>query len=243
MRWTNPSTAAEPAPVRGDHGLRVDPVRIGRGRSSGALAVCAAIAAVLGLAIAKPWGSPAGYDPSLSARNGNPRSVGPAPAATAAANADPSPAATRTPDPVELARRETVARASRLADWPKLALDIDHLARQPIVTQHDLGGSNGDGTCGGSARITPFDELIAIAGPPGERVAQVRLFAIDSIHRPDVPVRIWSDRPGPLDGRATDGVTVVELPSGGIAAREYALIADTTGDAGPQRLTYTICVG
>jgi hypothetical protein len=133
-------------------------------------------------------------------------------------------------------------RTLRIADWAELAHDADHLGGQPIVTDLDLGGTDGDGTCGGSARITPFDELIGIVVPSGERVADVRLFAIDSIRRPDVATRIWVDRPGPLDGRALGGITVVALPSGGIAARQYALIAETTSDSGPSRLIYTICV-
>ena len=90
--------------------------------------------------------------------------------------------------------------------------------------------------------MTPFDELIAVAVPAGERIAAVRMFAIDSIRRPDVPIRLPADRPGPLDGRNLGGLTLIGLPSGGIAARQYALIADTTSVAGPGRLIYTICV-
>jgi hypothetical protein len=195
----------------------------------------AAIVVGLGLALAKPW-SP-GTAPAA-----------PAPSVAVDAAAPPS---TRTPTAGRVqpatspgaTRITSATRAIRPSDWPRLLADLDHLAGQPIVTDRDLGGTDGDGTCGGSARITPFDGLFAILAPSGERIVGVRLFAIDSIRRPDVPTRISTDRPGPLDGRMRDGLTVVVLPPGGIAARQYALIADTTSAAGRDRLTYTICVG
>ncbi|MDQ3128162.1 MAG: hypothetical protein M3Q66_06865 [Chloroflexota bacterium] len=130
-----------------------------------------------------------------------------------------------------------------MTDWARLAADADRLEGQPIVTARDLGGTDGDGTCGGAARITPFDELIAISAPPGERVANVRLFPIDTLRLADVPIRIVPDRPGPLDGRTADGLTLVALPRGGIAARRYSLIAGTVGPSGPEQRIYSVCVG
>ena len=197
---------------------------MGGGRSWTGLIAATTIVAALGLAVLKPWSPPA---------TGGPADLGAA-AAAVTPGASPSPRSS--------AAVAAWGRTLRVADWAGLAHDADHLAGQPIVTDRDLGGTDGDGTCGGSARITPYDELIAIVAPPGERVADVRLFAIDSIRRPDVATRILVARPGPLDGRAIDGIAVVALPPGGIAARQYALIAETVSRDGPSRLTYTICV-
>lgn len=196
--------------------------------------MAAALTATIGAAILKPW----------SASSGEPE------IATASIASDPS-AGTQPGDARDRLRRaassdssaiRAALRPARIAEWPDLVADPDHLDGQPIVTDRDLGGTKGDGTCGGSARVTPFDELIAVAVPPGERIAAVRMFAIDSIRRPDVRIRLPADRPGPLDGRTLGGLTLIGLPSGGIAARQYALIADTTSAAGPGRLIYTICV-
>jgi hypothetical protein len=207
---------------------------VARRRSTSGLLPAVAIAVAIGLALLKPWGSEATPVGPIT-----PDDVAAAPSGSAASPA----AATPRPRSADATGITSASRAIRVVDWPRLAADADHLAGQPIVTDRDLGGTDGDGTCGGSARITPFDELFAIVAPPGERVADVRLFAIDSIRRPNVRTRIAADRPGPLDGRALDGLTVVALPPGGIAARQYALIADTTSAAGPGRLVYTICVG
>ena len=235
MRWTHgaPDQGIDPGsePARPDGGLEVELTRVGRPGSTAALLAVLAIAAMLGAAILKPWAPsaavPAALPSSGSAQAGSPSP--PPPVARAVGSSDPTGI-------------ESALRAIRVADWPRLAAAGD-LGGQPIVTDRDLGGTHGDGTCGGSARVTPFDELIAVAAPTGERIAAVRLFAIDSIRRPDVPTRLRADRPGPLDGRALDGLTLVGLPSGGIAARQYALIADTTSATGPGRLIYTICVG
>jgi hypothetical protein len=228
MRWTRTAAATRGEPDRPGPALRVEPARVGGGRPFAGLVVAATITVALGLAILKPWSPPANERPAEAARV-----AGPSSRPTAAVRAEPRPRATTA---------ETAARTLRVADWVGLARDVDHLAGQPIVSDRDLGGTDGDGTCGGSARITPYDELIAIVAPPGERVAGVRLFAIDSIRRPDVATRLWIDRAGGLDGRPLDGITVVALPPGGIAARQYALIAETSSRDGPSRRTYTICV-
>ena len=235
MRWTQTSVETGALPERADPGLRIDPVPVGRRRPTGGLVAAAAIAVVLGVALAKPWAAPGRLVAALPSH---------AVAALPSEASDvPVVEAARPPGAPDPTGVEPTTRAIRIADWPRLSSDVDHLAGQPIVTDRDLAGSGGDGTCGGSARITPFDQLFAIAATPGERVADVRLFAIDSISRPDIPTRISTDRPGPLDGRSLDGLTLVVLPPGGIAARQYAVIADMTSAAGPGRLTYTICVG
>ena len=237
MRWTRTAAATGLEHDRADPGLQVDPVQLGGGRSSAGVVVAVAILAALGLAIVKPWAPPTAGGPADDATGAGP-SASPGTVARRGAVALPGATPTGTPGSGVSAGGRTL----RIADWAELAHDADHLGGQPIVTDLDLGGTDGDGTCGGSARITPFDELIAIVVPPGDRVADVHLFAIDSIRRPDVPTRMWVDRPGPLDGRALGGIAVVALPSGGIAARQYALIAETTSGNGPGRLIYTICV-
>ena len=189
---------------------------------------------MIGAAILKPWSAPSGTPDVAAALSAAPV-IGTEPGDT--------PDGTRPPVPSDRITIRTALRPARIAEWPGLVADPDHLDGQPIVTDRDLGGSSGDGTCGGSARVTPFDELIAVSAPAGERIAAVRMFAIDSIRRPDIRVRLPVDRPGPLDGRTLGGLTLIGLPSGGIAARQYALIADTTSAAGPGRLTYTVCVG
>jgi hypothetical protein len=126
-----------------------------------------AIAVALGLALAKPWSpvaAPVAPDPSVEA---------------ALVASQPSRTSTvggvRASASPEAARIRSATRAIRPADWPWLLADVDRLAGQPIVTNRDLGGTDGDGTCGGSARITPFDESFAILTPAGERVSDVRL--------------------------------------------------------------------
>ena len=235
MRWTRMSIDADDAPALPGGGLRIEPTLVGRRRSTGGLLVAAAIAAALGLALVKPWApSPAAVAPRATSV------VVAAPADPPASVAAPVARASGAADPTGI---ESAIRPVRVADWSRIVAEAGDLAGQPIVTDRDLAGIDGGGTCGGTARITPFDELIAIVEGPGQKVARVRLYPIDSIRRADIPTRIETDRPGPLDGRATDGLTVVGLPSGGIAARRYGLIADTTSPAGPARQTYTICVG
>jgi hypothetical protein len=204
-------------PVRPGEGLRIDPIRVdGRRRSAAPSVAIVALAAFVALALVKPWEpgprpAPSASEPHLSA------------AALRSSTPIPSPAAPA---------RRTLADASH---WAPLIANPDRLAGQPLVSDRDLGGTSGDGTCGGSAGITPFDELIGIADPAGERITGVRLVPIDTISRADVAVRIAPN--------VTKGLTLVALPSGGIAARQYALIAETKDHPAPGALIYTICVG
>jgi hypothetical protein len=235
MRRTGTSIDADDAPDHTDGGLRIELTLVGRRRSTSGLILAAAIATALGLALAKPWApTPAVVAPHASA-------VAAAATAHAAASvAGPVARASGATDPTGI---ETAIRPVRVGDWTRLVAGSGDLAGQPIVTDRDLAGIDATGTCGGSARITPFDELFAIVEGSGETVARVRLYPIDSIRRADIPTHIETDRPGPLDGRSMDGLTVVGLPPGGIAAHRYGLVADTTSAAGPERRTYTICVG
>jgi hypothetical protein len=243
MRRTHASIVTGDGGTRIEPGLIVEPVRVGRHRSVGSLVVVAAVSACLGLAVAKPWAKAPEPDVGVDARfaRAEPSSVLAVTADTP--SSEPRAFRNRTVDQAALARLRSVGRATRMADWGRMARDLDHLAGEPIVSDRDLGGTDGDGTCGGSARITPFDELIGLVTPPGDRIADVRLHAIDTIDHRDVPIRIRPDKPGPLDGRTAGAVTIVELPPGGLAPREYALIAEVAGPAGPRPLRYTICVG
>jgi hypothetical protein len=122
----------------------------------------------------------------------------------------------------------------RIDHWIALGANIDRLDDAPLVSDRDLGGSDGDGTCGGTARITPFDPLIGILHPAGRRVTSVRLFPVDTIRRVDIDVRFASD--------PVSGITVVALPGDGVAARQYSLVTDTVDGSGRGRVTYTVCV-
>jgi hypothetical protein len=228
-RRSSSSTEAEGHP-RGSTELEIVAVRpSGRGHPA---FVALVLLAALTIAIAKPWDGS-----TLPATSGE--------ASAARASDGPSEPATTVPSRVTSGRldRGPSIRAVRLSDWARLASDPDDLEGQPIVTDRDLGGTDGDGTCGGTATITPWDQLIAIAAGPGIRLAAIRLFAIDSIRRPEIVTKILDDRPGPLDRRSLGGLVLVELPSGGVASSQYALIADLVGPAGPARRVYTVCVG
>jgi len=204
-------------PVRPEEGLRIDPIPVdGRHRPVAPGVAFVVAVAFVGLALVKPWEP--GPRAAVSA---------PAPQPSAAALRQATSVPSRAAPP-----RRTLADASR---WVPLIANPDRLANQPLVTDRDLGGTSGDGTCGGSARITPFDELIGIVDPAGERITGVRLVPIDTISRADVAVRIAPD--------VAKGLTLVALPSGGIAARQYALIAETKVHPAPAALIYTICVG
>lgn len=236
MRWDSAVEASEPVSGPSDTGLAIAPVRVAGGRSTRAVGGTIAMVLGLGLAIAKPWAAapagPARASPDVVA----------VVAPSAFAPISDTPRSTRQ-GPQERDARAPDARGLRVSEWTRLAADADDLAGQPIVSTRDLGGSDGDGTCGGSARVTSFDELIAVSLPAGERVAAARLFAIDTIRQRDIPIRLVADRPGPLDGRAIDGLALIALPAGGIAARQYALVARTLGPSGLATRTYTVCVG
>lgn len=204
-------------PVRPDEGLRIDPIRVDGRRRPVAPSVAFVVAvAFVGLALVKPWEP--GPRAAASAPEPQPSAAALRPAASVPSRAAPP--------------RRTLADASH---WVPLIANPDRLADQPLVSDRDIGGTSGDGTCGGSARITPFDEVIGIVDPAGERITGVRLVPIDSISLADVAVRIAPD--------VARGLTLVALPSGGIAARQYALIAETKDHPEPDPLIYTISVG
>jgi hypothetical protein len=113
--------------------------------------------------------------------------------------------------------------------------EVDGLGRGPIVGPEDVAGSDGDGTCGGTARIGPTDEMIALAAGPDDDVRDLRLVPIDTIRRIDVDVRFALD--------VADGLTLIALPHGGIAARHYALLATLGGGSTRTERQYTVCVG
>ena len=123
---------------------------------------------------------------------------------------------------------------ARISSWIGLGQNPDNLAGAPLITDRDLGASIGDGTCGGSATISGWDQLVAIVHATGWQVTHLRVFAIDTLRRPDVKVRFASD--------PVSGLTVMALPTGGLAGGQYAVIADVERGRTTERRTYTICV-
>jgi hypothetical protein len=123
---------------------------------------------------------------------------------------------------------------TRMARWVPLMTDLDRLAGEPLVSERDLGNAHGDGTCGGSAHIGTSDELFGIVEPPGFVVGQIRLFALDALRAVDLPVRFAPN--------AANGLTLVALPRGGLAARLYQLIVKSTSPAAPEGFLYAVCV-
>src|SRR5688572_2823592 len=143
MRWTRTSTDPGLEPDTADRGLRVEPIRVGPRRSASGLAAAGLIAVGLGLALAKPW-APATSDEEprppdgLAAASSRPAAT-PATPATSATGPVVGPAA-----PAGIG---SASRTVRVAEWSRLVADADHLADQPIVTDRDLAGIDGDGTC------------------------------------------------------------------------------------------------
>lgn len=104
----------------------------------------------------------------------------------------------------------------------------------PIVSDLDLGGGGG-GTCGGRTRIRRTDELLGLVVDRAADIRDLRLVPIDTIRRIDVPITYAV--------AVVDGLSLIAVPHGGIASRQYALLA-TMGDGATQvERQYTICVG
>jgi hypothetical protein len=122
----------------------------------------------------------------------------------------------------------------RMARWVTLMADLDRLAGEPLVSERDSGLPDGDGTCGGSARVAPGDEFFGLIEPPGFNTGSVRLFVPDAPGAIDVPIRIAPN--------VVDGLTLVAVPQGGLAARAYQLIVASTSAAAAESYGYTICV-
>jgi hypothetical protein len=119
--------------------------------------------------------------------------------------------------------------------WIPIAGDVNHLADEPIVSDRDLGPNNGDGTCGGSAHIGPGDTVVGLVEPGEIRVVRVRLTPLGGASPADVPVRYAPN--------AATGLTVIALPSGGLATGSYRMTVDTSAAAGTDgRRVYTMCV-
>ena len=121
---------------------------------------------------------------------------------------------------------------SRMARWVPLMSDLDQLAGEPLVSNRDMTGDGG--TCGGSAHIGTSDELFGIVVDPGTVVRHVRMQATDVPIAADTRIRVAPN--------VVDGMSLVALPGGGIGARRYLLIVDTTRAGVPERLVYTVCV-
>jgi hypothetical protein len=110
--------------------------------------------------------------------------------------------------------------------------DLVQLAGEPLVSNRDMTGDGG--TCGGSAQIGTSDELFGIVVDPGTLVGHVRMQATDVPIAADTRIRVAPN--------VVDGLSLVALPGGGIGARRYLLIVDTTRAGVPERLVDTVCV-
>jgi hypothetical protein len=122
----------------------------------------------------------------------------------------------------------------RMTRWVPLMADIDQLADEPLVSERDLGLADGDGTCGGSAHIGPDDGLFGIVEPRGFVTGRVRMVPLGDTASSDVAIRVAPN--------VVDGLTIVAVPSGGLAAGEYRLSVASTSAAAPENFTYTVCV-
>ena len=102
----------------------------------------------------------------------------------------------------------------------------------PIVSDLDLGGGSG---CGERTRIRRTDELLGLVVDPAADIRDLRLVPIDTIRRVDVPIRYAAG--------VVDGLSLIAVPHGGIAPRQYALMAAMGDGATQVERQYTICVG
>jgi hypothetical protein len=121
----------------------------------------------------------------------------------------------------------------RMARWVPLMSDLDRLAGEPLVSGRDRTGD--DGTCGGSARIRTTDELFGVIEPPGFVVGDIRLRPLRALRADDLPIRVAPN--------VADGLTLVAVPGGGLAATRYELTVTSTSPAAPESFEYTVCVG
>jgi hypothetical protein len=108
-------------------------------------------------------------------------------------------------------------------------------AAAPVVT---IGGADGDptfaSTCDPATRITAGDALIGVRLPAGARLTGVRVLVLGA----DRTI----DRRFHFASIAVPGLTVVAVPEGGLAARDYDLVLDLDGPDGPWRVLQRICV-
>ena len=122
----------------------------------------------------------------------------------------------------------------RMARWVTLMSDLDMLAGEPLVSDHDLGSGDAVGTCGGSAHVSVGDGLFGLIEPPGTIVQSVRMYPTDAVRFADLRIRTALN--------AVDGLSIVAIPSGVLKNDTYELIVDRLSAAGPDRALYTVCV-
>ncbi len=119
-----------------------------------------------------------------------------------------------------------------LGRWMAAVAAPGGVAGQPIVTDLDLVGGPGTGTCGRGATVTPADRLLAVQTPRGTTIVGVRLSRTGGAE--PLPTRLMAGEP------ATGGLTLVALPAVGLAAGRYRL--ELVPSSGPA-LAYEVCVG
>jgi hypothetical protein len=122
----------------------------------------------------------------------------------------------------------------RMARWVTLMSDLDMLAGEPLVSDHDLSSGAAVGTCGGSAHVGVGDGLFGLIEPPGTIVQGVRMYPTDAVRFADLKIRTALN--------AVDGLSIVAVPSGVLKNDTYEIIVDRLSAAGPDRALYTVCV-
>lgn len=127
----------------------------------------------------------------------------------------------------------------RLASWTTIATSGGALGGEPLTTDLDLGAPNGDGTCGGTARILSTDTLVGLVTPAGDRIERIRL--IPELGGADISIATAIPKTVD-DGTGAGGLSLIALPWAGLSSRPHTLLVDVTAPDGPARLVYTICV-
>jgi len=117
-----------------------------------------------------------------------------------------------------------------LARWVGLMGSPLNSAREPLVSLRDGYGDS----CPQSTVITSHDELIGVVTPPGTTLEGVRIIPLDTLRAADVAIRVAPD--------AVPGLSVIAVPRGGLAVRDYDLVLTVTGAAGSTPIGQRICV-
>jgi hypothetical protein len=89
-------------------------------------------------------------------------------------------------------------------------------------------------SCDPATRITSSDPLIGVALPADAHLTGVRVLVLGADRT--------TDRRFFFASAALPGLTVVAVPDGGLAARDYDLVLDLDGPDGPWRVLQRICV-
>ncbi len=117
-----------------------------------------------------------------------------------------------------------------------LASAADRLGSDPATPLVTPRGPAATGTstdvC--AATLGPGDDLLGIVEPTDQTVIDVRMLPNSAVRGGDVATRLAPGAVGPL--------SIVGLPPGGLAARDYTLIADLQSGGVRTRVVWGVCV-